>query len=565
MTFSKRRISVFVCVCATLFWFASSAAGAAEGQSEKKQEQYKKQNRNAISQIVDGDYDAAIKHFEDYLKEHPGDLESLYGLAVAYAAKSDVDKAMDYVTQAVDAGLPFGRFLAGPRDLLKPLTDSTKFKELARKHAVQLVHGPMLGCVTDTSAKFWLRTANEALVQVFVSTSEKMDPPIKSVIAKKAKKSVSFWSEMKSPIWCVIAKTNRAKDFTTVVAIDGLKANTQYYYEPVVAGKKVSKRRSFRTFPTSGTKCKFEVGFGGGAGYTPQYERMWNTIAAHNLPAFLLLGDNVYIDHPTRPAVQQYCYYRRQSRPEYRDFTASTSIFAIWDDHDFTTNDSWGGPEIDKPEWKIPVWRTFTYNWNNPYYGGGQNQPGCWFDFSIADVDFFMLDGRYYRTNPKKDNPSMLGPAQKKWLFKKLKASKATFKVLASPVPWAFGTKPGSLDPWQGYKQEREEIISFLEENKIDGVLLISADRHRSDAWKIERPNGYDLYEFESSRLTNIHTHNLMPGALFGYNKKCSFGLLSFDTTIRDPQVTFQIINIDNELIETLTLKKSQLTHKITK
>jgi alkaline phosphatase D len=96
-------------------------------------------------------------------------------------------------------------------------------------------------------------------------------------------------------------------------------------------------------------------------------------------------------------------------------------------------------------------------------------------------------------------------------------------------------------------------------------VILISADRHRSDIWKIDRPNGYPLYEFESSKLTNIHTHKVMPGSLFGYNKKCSFGLLQFDTTIPDPQVTYKIINIDNEVIYTFSLKRSQLTHKIAK
>ncbi|MGB2866357.1 MAG: alkaline phosphatase D family protein, partial [Sedimentisphaerales bacterium] len=212
-------------------------------------------------------------------------------------------------------------------------------------------------------------------------------------------------------------------------------------------------------------------------------------------------------------------------------------------------------------EWKIPVWRTFINNWNNPYYGGGETQPGCWFDFSIGDVDFFMLDSRYYRDKPQSENPSMLGAAQKKWLFEKLKSSKATFKVLASPVPWAMGATSGSRDPWQGYKAEREQIFSFLESNRIDGVILISADRHRSDAWKIERENEYDLYEFESSKLTNIHTHKIMPGALFGYNQKCSFGLLTFDTMKTDPEVTYQIINIDDEVIWKLSLKKSQLTH----
>jgi len=147
-------------ICLTMFFFVNATCA---------QEQYKQQNRDAISQIVDGRYDAAIKHFEDYLGKHPKDLESMYGLAVAYARKGNIEKALGYVKQAVNIGLPFGRFLAGPRDLLKPLTDSAEFKALAKKHTVELLHGPMLGCITETSAKFWVRTTNEVPVQVIRS------------------------------------------------------------------------------------------------------------------------------------------------------------------------------------------------------------------------------------------------------------------------------------------------------------------------------------------------------------------------------------------------------------
>ena len=505
------------------------------------QEQYKKFGNQGITLIVDGKYEAAIKHYEEVLGKYPGDLESYYGLAMAYAQKRQIDKAIEYVEKAVEGGLPFGRFWAGPRDLLSPLTSSPKFKVWADKHAVEFLHGPMLGGVTDGGAKFWLRTVHEVPVEVFVKSAGSQD------IGSRAQ-----------------GTTNSERDYTVVLSVNGLKPNTLYDYKLQVAGQKAVGGQ-FRTFPERNAPITFQVGFGGGAGYTPKHERMWNTIASHRLTAFLLLGDNVYIDNPTRRAVQQYCYYRRQSRPEYRLFIASTPIFAIWDDHDFTINDAGGGPLIHTPAWKIPVWRTFTHNWNNPYYAGGLEQPGCWFDFSIGDVDFFMLDGRYYRDDPKSENPSMLGPAQKKWLFGKLKSSSATFKVLASPVPWSYGAKPGSRDPWQGYKAEREQIFSFLEANRIDGVILIAADRHRSDAWKIERENGYDLFEFESSRLTNIHTHKIMPGSLFGYNKKCSFGLLGFDTTRDDPQVTYRIVNIDNEIIREITLTKSQLAHTKTR
>ena len=46
-------------------------------------------------------------------------------------------------------------------------------------------------------------------------------------------------------------------------------------------------------------------------------------------------------------------------------------------------------------------------------------QPGCWFKQSIADVDFFFIDGRYYRD---REAGTMLGAEQKKWLKEALKS-----------------------------------------------------------------------------------------------------------------------------------------------
>ena len=238
---------------------------------------------------------------------------------------------------------------------------------------------------------------------------------------------------------------------------------------------------------------------------------------------------------------------------------AGTAVFAIWDDHDFGTNDCSGGPAVEKPAWKIPVWRLFRQNWVNPAYGGGAKQPGCWFRFSIADVDFFMTDGRCYRHRKGK---TMLGPVQKRWLLDALAASKATFKVIASGTPFSAGTKGASRDTWDGFAEEREEIFSFLEKRRISGVILLAADRHRSDVWKTERAGGYPLYEFESSRLTNLHTHPTMKAALFSYNRKCSFGLLTFDTKRDDPTITYRIVNIDNQVVHTFEVPLSRISFK---
>jgi alkaline phosphatase D len=316
---------------------------------------------------------------------------------------------------------------------------------------------------------------------------------------------------------------------------------------------------TFRTAPAPGKRAKFHLAFGGGAGFVPPHERVWNTILDRRPHLLLMLGDNVYIDQPTSSHQNLYTYYRRQSRPEWRKLVANTPTFSIWDDHDFGKNDCSGGPLIDEPAWKPKVWQIFTQNWVNPSYGGGPEQPGCWYKFAWGDVDFIMLDCRYYRNARGRENATMLGPVQKAWLRDALGACRGKFKVICSSVPWDYRTKGDSKDTWNGFRNEREEIFSWVEQEKLEGVLLMSADRHRSDAWRIERP-AYDFYEFNSSRLTNQHVHNTMPEAIFSYNAKQSFGLVTFDTTAADPTVTYDVVTIDGETVHSISIKLSDLS-----
>ncbi|HXK61762.1 MAG TPA: alkaline phosphatase D family protein [Acidobacteriota bacterium] len=498
---------------------------------------YKWRGQRQLLEILEGRPEKAVEMCERRLAQDSRDPETYFMLAVARTQMGKLDKALEAARQALAYGLPFGRFLAGPRSLLRPLVETPAFREMAAEHPVRLIHGPMLGCVTDRSAAFWVRTSEEFPVVVRLFDAEK-----KTIEAR--------------------AKTDPKRDYTAMLKVDGLKPGTSYDYDVLIEGQSAypsSELPSFRTFPGSGRHAAFRVGFGGCAGYTPVYERMWTTILSYKPDAFLLLGDNIYIDMPEMPGpFHDYSYYCRQSRPEFRDLTSRVPVYAIWDDHDCGIDDIWMGPYLDKPAWKKPMLDHFRNNWNNPGYGD-EKWPGCWFSFACADVDFIMLDCRFYRTNPFQKPRTMLGPVQKAWLFDQLKKSKATFKVIVSSVAWAPGAKPGAKDIWEGFPEEREEIFSFIEKHRIDGVFLLSGDRHRSDAWRLDRPNGYPLYDFMSSRLTNIHTHEVMPGALFAYNEKCSFGLLSFDTTLPNPEVIYQIVNIDGEIVHSIKLKRSQL------
>ncbi|MDX1564533.1 MAG: alkaline phosphatase D family protein, partial [Phycisphaeraceae bacterium] len=396
-----------------------------------------------------------------------------------------------------------------PSASLASVQKDPAYQKLIRKHNLRLLGGPMVGSVTANSAKIWMRTTTAATVSVRLIGGG-------------------------SPVPDVKAQTGPEGDFTAIVTLSGLTADTEYTYTVLVNGKPTRfKEAAFRTFPSKGQKTTFSVGFGGGARYNPPKEKIWSTIASRNPVAFLFLGDNIYIDEPKWPNRQRAMYYRRQMHPDFQALTSSTAIYSIWDDHDFGKNDSSGGPHPFKPDWKLPVWRIFKQNWVNPGYGGGEKQPGCWYKFSIGDVEFFMTDGRYYRDFKK--GKTMLGPVQKKWLLESLAASKATFKVIASGTLWTEHADKGGKDSWWGVPEEREEIFSLIDRKKIGGVFLISADRHRTEVFKIKRPNGYTLYELETSKLTNNHTHRPNKAAIFSYNKGTFFGLMRFDFTKKDP------------------------------
>jgi len=505
--------------------------------------QYKRVHQFALRMILLSRYDEAQDALDRHIAKYPEDPESHFMLGLLHARRNECDSSVAMLRKAVRFGLPPARIVAGPRELLQPVQEEPFYREICSDCAARPLHGPMVGNVTDGSASFWIRTAKEANVHVLAGPSRDREDVIRS-----------------QP-----ARTRADTDFTAVVKLEGLKPNTEYYYSVAIDGHAPSTRpehQHFRTFPPRGAECRFCIAFGGGAGYVPPHERMWDTIDRFDPTALLLLGDNTYIDDPESVAMQQYTYYRRQSRPEFRRLTGQAAVFSIWDDHDFGTNDCWGGPLVDVPFWKKDhSWSIWRQNWPNPGFGGGESLPGCWYTFSIGDVDFVMLDCRYYRTSPREESPSMLGPKQLAWFKQALRDARGTFKVLCSSVPWDFRTKGDSRDTWNGFRDEREAIFQFIENNGIEGVVLMSADRHRSDAWRIEREDGYDFYEFNSSRLTNQHVHGTMEkaGALFSYNAKQSFGLVTFDTTATDPTVTYEVINIDGDRIHELVVKRSAL------
>ena len=94
--------------------------------------------------------------------------------------------------------------------------------------------------------------------------------------------------------------------------------------------------------------------------------------------------------------------------------------------------------------------------------------------------------------NPRRNDPpvTMLGAEQKNWYKQCLTHSKARWKVIANAVPMAgFYLNPGDVvpeagngykwtDSWDGFPNEREELMNFIKQQGLSNVVSLSGDRH---------------------------------------------------------------------------------------
>ncbi len=77
----------------------------------------------------------------------------------------------------------------------------------------------------------------------------------------------------------------------------------------------------------------------------------------------------------------------------------------------------------------------------------------------------------------------MLGRAQLTWLKRELAESDATLKFLVSGGQW---TNSGKSDSWQSFTRERNGLFNFIRDNGIEGVVLLSGDRHVTAGYQIQ-------------------------------------------------------------------------------
>ncbi|MGB4968857.1 MAG: alkaline phosphatase D family protein, partial [Saprospiraceae bacterium] len=98
-------------------------------------------------------------------------------------------------------------------------------------------------------------------------------------------------------------------------------------------------------------------------------------------------------------------------------------------------------------------------------------------------------------------NKVMWGLEQMNWLKNQLLNSRATFKLIANGSP--ILNQYNKYDCMVHYINEFQELIDFIIEEKISGVLFFTGDRHHSEITSRKLSDSYTTYDITSSSLTS--------------------------------------------------------------
>lgn len=423
------------------------------------------------------------------------------------------------------------------------MMSDSKVQKALKRTGKQILAGPMLGDITSSSIKVWVRTITPSTVMIKIGNK-------------------SF-----------TAKSTNESDLSAVVDVEGLKPNTTYDYKLFVNDKEIiidDIRQSFHTPVKEMTDPEGRIIFGScfhrwGLGNINQA----NSILSRKPDALLFNGDIAVQDRYGNSAQHREDFMMRDLTDGWRKMVASIPVYATWDDHDYIGNDFAGvpSPSAKKANFKFTpkdrdqIWSAFKYAWCNPYYGNGDG--GVYHHTTIGPADVIMLDNRYFRENKK---GSFLGDEQMEWLKKRLLESKSPFKILSCGTMWSDYVSEGK-DSWGKVDPEgRAKIYKMIMDNNIKGVLLISGDRHGARGFGVPIADDFMLYEFNGASLGGRPGpepwNNNWKTQLYGISYKFAFSEFTFGGTKRNPEVTFRLWSDRKFLLYERTFSYDELTPK---
>lgn len=296
-----------------------------------------------------------------------------------------------------------------------------------------------------------------------------------------------------------------------------------------------------------------------GKPYGGDYQ-IFNHIASDQPDLMLWLGDNAYlreVDWFTRSGIL-HRYSHSRAVAELQPLLATAHHYAIWDDHDFGPNDS-DRSFLHKDKTR----EAFELFWGNPGFGLPKQTGGITTAFQFADIDFFLLDNRYYRTpNDRKTvEHTILGKEQLEWLIDALSSSRAPFKMVA-----IGGQVLNTAAVFENYvrhaPEERAYLLHRIADEGITGVIFLTGDRHHTELSQYTNIAGHQVYDLTVSPLTSGAGNYPEEANAFRvadtYVGQRNYGLLTFSGPRTERQLTIHIKDKNGEQLWEHTIKAPQ-------
>lgn len=330
-------------------------------------------------------------------------------------------------------------------------------------------------------------------------------------------------------------------DHSAIFSLDGLEPATRYFYQAAVEGRAPGVVASFVTAPRSDSDAKVSFCFSGDTrqGYKPF--SVMHAVRAQQPDFFLHMGDTIYADRngAARSLEEFWSKYRiNRDDAAAQSCFRETSVYVMWDDHEVENDYLPGHPLASVGR------KAFLDYWPVRRPAGEAEQIYRAVRWGRA-VDLIILDTRQYRAP---DRSTMLGQRQKEWFFDRLARSSATFKFVATTVPMAGGGR----DRWDGYPKERAEILRFIREKRIPGVVFMSADLHYAAVTKIPKGNGLiDITAGPLAAPLNRVTNSANRRYEFFLAENFNFAKITVDPKVNANEALLEFIDQDNRVFYT--------------
>ncbi|HEX5686568.1 MAG TPA: alkaline phosphatase D family protein [Ideonella sp.] len=252
----------------------------------------------------------------------------------------------------------------------------------------------------------------------------------------------------------------------------------------------------------------------------------WNVIGADAPDLHLFCGDNVYSSAPPWQAeTLRADYATLAAKPEFARFRQQVRHLAIWDDHDYGSND--GGAEFDH---KAEAKAAFLDFWAVPAGDERHGREGLYHARRFGPpgrcVQVLMLDVRWARSpwmpTDHRDAPgkqryvpttdterTLLGETQWQWLAARL-ADPADVRVIVSGIQVI--AEGHGFEHWGLMPHEQQRLLDLIGRTRANGAVLVSGDRHIGGVYRRTQGAPYPITELTSSGLTHAWASANEPG-----------------------------------------------------